>query len=257
MGPDLVSIGASAPVDYLITSLLDPNDKIKEGYHTTSVIEKNGNAHTGGLVSEDRNKVVLRDFTGKEIQIAKADIKSKSISPISMMPPGLTASLREDQFIDLVRFLSELGKEGAFKTEARPVIRKWEALQPHKRTRDQIGHYGPALFAERFEGYQWTAYGSRVNGELYPSELPKVEGRGRSRWGVVRFGIDPALKGKVILKIDNTLHIHLFDGKKRIDLPGNGPATIEVSAGGSEDRFTLAVNSTQRPAPILIETQSK
>lgn len=257
IGPDLVSIGASAPVDYLITSLLDPNDKIKEGYHTTSVIEKNGNAHTGGLVSEDRNKVVLRDFTGKEIQIAKADIKSKSISPISMMPPGLTASLREDQFIDLVRFLSELGKEGAFKTEARPVIRKWQALQPHKRTRDQIGHYGPALFAERFEGYQWTAYGSRVNGELYPSELPKVEGRGRSRWGVVRFGIDPALKGKVILKIDDTLHMHLFDGKKRIDLPGNGPATIEVSAGGSEDRFTLAVNSTQRPAPILIETQSK
>ena len=71
-------------------------------------------------------------------------------------------------------------------------------------------------FAERFEGYQWTAYGSRVNGELYPSELPKVEGRGRSRWGVVRFGIDPALKGKVILKIDDTLHMHLFDGKKRM-----------------------------------------
>ncbi|MDB4399119.1 hypothetical protein N9001_06130, partial [Akkermansiaceae bacterium] len=40
IGPDLVSIGASAPVDYLITSLLNPNDKIKEGYHTTLVSEK-------------------------------------------------------------------------------------------------------------------------------------------------------------------------------------------------------------------------
>lgn len=257
IGPDLVSIGASAPVDYLITSLLNPNDKIKEGYHTTSVIEKNGNAHTGGLVSEGRDEVVLRDFAGKKIRIARADIKSIKISPVSMMPARLTASLREDEFIDLVRFLSELGKEGKFKTGARPVIRKWQALQPHKRTRDQIGHRGSAIFADSFDGYQWTPFVSRVNGELHPAELPKVEGRGRSRWGVVRFGLGPALKGNVTLKINNTLHMHLFDGKKEIKLPASGSATIVVSAGGSEDRFTLAVNSTQRPAPILIETQSK
>ena len=33
VGPDLVSIGASAQVDYLVESLLVPNKAVKEGYH--------------------------------------------------------------------------------------------------------------------------------------------------------------------------------------------------------------------------------
>src|SRR5262249_22819758 len=33
VGPDMTSLGASAPVDYLIESVWFPNKKIKEGYH--------------------------------------------------------------------------------------------------------------------------------------------------------------------------------------------------------------------------------
>ena len=257
IGPDLVSIGASAPIDYLITSLLDPNDKIKEGYHTTSIVEKNGDAHTGGLVSEDDNEVVLRNFAGKKIRISKADIKSKNISPVSMMPPGLTASLREDEFVDLVRFLSELGKEGEFKTSPRKFVRNWQTLLPHKRTRDQIGHRGIESLVDRFDGYQWQPYLSRVNGELRPDELPQVLGRGKDRWGVASFGLDVNLKGKVLLKINNTEHLYLFDGKKSIKLPESGPAVVGVSPAGAEDRFTLVVLGSNRQAPVLIETVSE
>ena len=253
IGPDMVSIGASAPVDYLITSLLDPNDKIKEGYHTTLITTKNGDTFTGGLVSEGDQEITLRDNSGRMTKIAKADVKSKIISPVSMMPPGLTSSLREDEFIDLVRFLSELGKEGDFKVDSRPVIRNWMALQPHKRTRDEIGHYGPALFAERFEGYQWIPVGSLVSGGLPPKDLPPVLGRGRSRWGVVRFGVEQPAIGAFSLKINETQLMHLFDGEKEVKLPEKGPATVEFKAGTDPQRFTIAVNSVYRSAPILIE----
>jgi putative heme-binding domain-containing protein len=251
IGPDLVSIGASAPIDYLITSLLNPNDKIKEGYHTTLVSEKNGNAHTGGLVSESDTEVVLRDYAGKMNRIARADIKNITISPVSMMPPGLTAGLREDQFIDLVRFLSELGKEGDFKVSAKPIIRDWQALKPHPRTVDGMGHYGTAVFAERFDGYEWQSYGSKVNGELLPSELPKVKGRGRNTWGVARFGITE--KGKVKLKINDTSLLDLFAGKKEIVLPEKGPAIIDLTGNEDPQHFTLAVNSAYRQTPVLLE----
>ena len=251
IGPDLISIGASAPVDYLITSLLNPNDKIKEGYHTTLVSEKNGNAQTGSLVSESDTEVVLRDYAGKTNRIARTDIKNITISPVSMMPPGLTAGLREDQFIDLVRFLSELGKEGDFKVSAKPIIRDWMTLQPHARTVDGIGHYGTAVFAERFEGYQWQAYGSKVSGELLPSELPKVKGRGRSTWGVARFAITQ--KGKVKLKINDTHLLDLFAGKDEIVLPEKGPAIIELNGNEDPQHFTLAVNSTSRQNGVLLE----
>ncbi|YCM44804.1 PVC-type heme-binding CxxCH protein [Verrucomicrobiaceae bacterium 227] len=253
IGPDLISIGSSAPVDYLVTSLLAPNDKIKEGYHTTLITLKNGDAHTGSLINDGDNDVTLRDYSGGTLQIAKADIASTTISPVSLMPPGLTAGLREDEFIDLVRFLSELGKEGDFKTEAKPLIRNWSALQPHDRTRDIMGHYGPKIFAERFDGYQWTPVVSKVNGELPPEELPKVLGRGRNHWGVVRFGLDPSAEGELQLKINDTHLMHLFDGEKEIPLPEKGAATLKIQGGGGSDRFTLAVNSAYRPAPILVE----
>ncbi len=251
IGPDLVSIGASAPVDYLITSLLNPNDKIKEGYHTTLVSEKNGNAHTGGMVSESDTEVVLRDYAGQMNRIARSDIKNITISPVSMMPPGLTTGLREDQFIDLVRFLSELGKDGDFKVSAKPIIRDYLILQPHPRTVDGMGHYGTAVFAEKFEGYQWQTYGSKVSGELLPSELPKVRGRGRNTWGVARFGITQ--KGKVKLKINDTTLLDLFAGKKEIVLPEKGPAIIELAGNEDPEHFTLAVNSAYRQAPVLLE----
>jgi putative heme-binding domain-containing protein len=255
IGPDLVSIGASAPVDYLITSLLNPNDKIKEGYHTTLVSEKNGNAHTGGLVSESDTEVVLRDYAGQMNRIARSDIKNITISPVSMMPPGLTAGLREDQFIDLVRFLSELGKDGDFKVSAKPIIRDYVVLQPHPRTVDGMGHYGTAVFAEKFEGYQWQTYGSKVSGELLPSELPKVKGRGRNTWGVARFGVTQ--KGKVKLKINDTTLLDLFAGKKEIVLPQEGPAIIELAGNEDPEHFTLAVNSAYRQAPVLLEIVTK
>lgn len=251
IGPDLVSIGASAPVDYLITSLLNPTDKIKEGYHTTVVTEKNGNTHTGGLVSEGDTEVVLRDYSGKMNRIARADIKNITISPVSMMPPGLTAGLREDEFIDLVRFLSELGKEGDFKVSSKPLIRDWMVLKPHPRTVDDFGHYGPSLFAERFEGYEWQAYAGKVNGELLPSELPKVLGRGRATWGVARFGIDQ--KGGFKLKINDTREMHLFSGKREIALPEKGPAVIELTGNEDPQHFTLAVNSASRQTPVSLE----
>jgi putative heme-binding domain-containing protein len=251
IGPDLVSIGASAPVDYLITSLLDPTDKIKEGYHTTLVVEKNGNSHAGGLVSQSDTEVVLRDNTGKIIRIAKADVNDITISPVSLMPAGLTASLREDQFVDLVRFLSELGKEGDFKVSSKPIIRDWVVMQPHPRTVDQYGHYGAAMFAERFDGYQWTAYSGKVNGELLPTELPKVRGRGRAAWAVARFGIDR--KGKVNIKINETSTMHLFDGKKEIKLPEKGSAIVEVAGHKDPRNFTIAVNQSARSTPVLIE----
>ena len=52
VGPDMISLGASAQPDYLLESLLNPNAKVKENYHTTviatvegQVIAEIGRAH--------------------------------------------------------------------------------------------------------------------------------------------------------------------------------------------------------------------
>ncbi|MCB1087036.1 MAG: c-type cytochrome, partial [Verrucomicrobiae bacterium] len=242
IGPDLVSIGSSAPVDYLIDSLLEPSKKIKEGYHTTLVTTKKGDNFAGAIAREDSNEIVIRDAAGVEHRVPKAEIASNQVSPVSLMPPGLTLQLREDEFVDLVRFLSELGKEGAFKTPANRYVRQWQVLQPHERTRDDIGHYGEKIFAEDFPGYQWSALYARVNGTLPTGEMPQVVGRGSNRFGVGRFFVDANQGGKFPLKISGKLKdLQLYLGEERVELPADGDeASVELSLKLGRHRITVA-----------------
>ena len=205
IGPDLVSIGASAPVDYLIESMLEPSKKIKEGYHTAVVTTRAGDVVAGAIARQDDTEIVVRDAKGMEVRVPRKEVASSSVSPVSLMPMGLTAQLREDEFVDLIRFLSELGKEGPYKTTAQRFVRSWEVLQPHERTRDAIGHYGKKIFAENIESYQWTPLVARVNGTVPGEELPRVVGRGRERYGVARFRLQVNQASKISFKLRGKL----------------------------------------------------
>lgn len=231
IGPDLVSIGASAPVDYLIDSMLQPSVKIKEGYHTVLVTMKDGTAHAGAISREDANEIVIRDAVGNENRIPKSEVATQTISPVSLMPPGLTASLREDEFVDLIRFLSELGKEGDFKTPSNRFVRQWQVLMPHERTRDAIGHYGMGIFAEDFNTYQWIPMFAKVGGGLPAAETPDVVGRGSNRFAVARTFLDVTEAGTIKVKLSGKLaDLTLFHGDEEIALPDKGQeATVEIS----------------------------
>ncbi|MGK0185574.1 MAG: putative heme-binding domain-containing protein [Verrucomicrobiales bacterium] len=111
LGPDLGSIGASAPLDYIIESLLDPSKKIKEGYRSTIITTKNGDFYGGAIQKEDSNIVLLKTATGTDVTVKKSDIKSVETSKVSMMAPGLTASLPEDELLDLLSYLASLGTQ--------------------------------------------------------------------------------------------------------------------------------------------------
>ncbi|MDF1849939.1 MAG: hypothetical protein P1U85_03830 [Verrucomicrobiales bacterium] len=223
IGPDMVSIGASAPVDYLIDSLLQPSVKIKEGYHTTLVTLKNGDSFAGAIAREDANEIVIRDAAGTENRIPKSEVVSNNISPVSLMPPGLTASLREDEFVDLVRFLSELGKDGDFKTPPNRFVRQWQTLMPHERTRDAIGHQGPVIFTEAIDSYVWMPIYSEVGGGVPTGETPDVVGRGSNRYAVLRTFVDAPDKGPLRMKLTGKLKdLTLFHGENKVALPETG-----------------------------------
>ncbi len=195
--------------------------------------------------------MVIRDNAGVMHRLPKSDIASMQVTNVSMMPAGLTASLREDEFVDLVRFLSELGKEGPFKMKPSNAVRNWSALLPHDRTRDDIGHYGEVIFAEDYSGYQWTPAYSMVNGALPVDELPQVRGRGKNTWGVVRFTPDIEPGKKMALRINDTQLLHLFQGQERLEVPEQGPAMVTFTA--SNKPFTVAVNNAYRKTPLRID----
>ncbi|MBA4147325.1 MAG: HEAT repeat domain-containing protein [Verrucomicrobia bacterium] len=125
VGPDLTSIGASAPLDYLIESMLFPDAKIKEGYHSVQITTKDEMEYSGIVVRETAQEIVLRDATDKEVSIPKSNVESRK-NGASLMPSGLVDELTSEERADLFKFLSELGKPGPFDASKGNVARAWK-----------------------------------------------------------------------------------------------------------------------------------
>jgi putative heme-binding domain-containing protein len=199
-----VSIGASAPVDYLIESLLEPSKKIKEGYHMVIVSKKDGGVVSGGLVNDGADELTIRDPANQIVKVAKSAVASRQMSPVSMMPPGLTASLREDEFVDLVRFLSELGREGAFKTQPNRYVRTWKVMgKMEQKDIDHVRHVGSFALNDETCAYPWQVALSQVNGDLSLADLPAAQRMYPWFPKIAQFGLKLDAAGKVKLGLSS------------------------------------------------------
>ena len=162
-GPDMTSIGASAPVDYLIESLWFPNRKIKEGYHAITVETKDGEEYSGTLARETGDELVLRDAAAREVSIRKNNIASRRIGTLSIMPAGLIDNLPAQDRIDLFRFLSELGKPGPYDATKGNIARAWR-VRPAAHTDEQRGE--DKILNADTAGKEWTPVITLVDGKL-------------------------------------------------------------------------------------------
>jgi putative heme-binding domain-containing protein len=108
IGPSLNGVGAGMPLDQIVESILWPDRQIKEGYQAIAFTTKAGAALTGYVERESEDLVWYRDTATPWIKpLAKAEIASREAIP-TLMPPGLTATLTEQQFTDLVAYLASL-----------------------------------------------------------------------------------------------------------------------------------------------------
>jgi putative heme-binding domain-containing protein len=248
IGPDMVSLGASAPVDYLIESLLNPTAKIKEGYHMTMVTTKDGQVFAGGVAQDGADELVLRDATNNLHKIAKANIKEKQISPISLMPPGLTMSLREDEFLDLVRFLSELGREGPFKTQPNRYIRTWRTMGVMEQVDiDHVRHVGLFALNDRTYKYPWEMKLSLVNGDIPLSELPVPVKMYPWFPRIAQCDLEMPAAGKVKLKLSATKGV-LVAANDKIVQEVTEELTLDLPSGKSTVSFVISREAGELPA---------
>ncbi len=110
LGPALTSIGVTAPTDYLIESLLNPEAAVKDGFALVRVVKQDGSVLTGLLAQETGSSLIVKDAAGVTTEIPRAQVRERSIIPGSLMPAGLMGQLDRDEFVDLVAYLSSLGK---------------------------------------------------------------------------------------------------------------------------------------------------
>lgn len=114
IGPDLTAIGTTLSPARIAEELLWPNRQVKEGFSVVQVVTVDGKIHQGYQRKTqgggDSGDLVLQDLaTRKLVTLKAADIEVKKVTG-SVMPRGLTAVLSRQQQLDLVRYLSDLGK---------------------------------------------------------------------------------------------------------------------------------------------------
>ncbi len=153
VGPALTSIGASAPMDYIIESLLAPNAKVKEGYNAVTLKLKDGTEVTGIQARETAQEVVLRNVAGQETPVPKANVTGKT-DVGSIMPAGLLETLTDRERLNLYAFLGELGKPGPYDASKGAVARVWRLYpgsQPEKALKQDTADF-PGLAYSLVDG---------------------------------------------------------------------------------------------------------
>jgi len=111
VGPELTAISSRFSRRDILESIIEPSKVISEQYTNTDITLKNGDTLTGRIVSEDGDKVVVRpSMLAPEMkEISKADIKSREVSKISPMPPGLLNMLTKEEILDLLAYFEAAG----------------------------------------------------------------------------------------------------------------------------------------------------
>src|SRR5205807_10653124 len=143
---------------------------IKEQYVTKGMATKKGLTVTGIVVERDNDKVVLKDATGKLVRVAVADIEEEGDGK-SLMPEGVTKFLTHDELLDLIRFVSELGKPGPYAVQTAATIQRWRVLRQFPASLAE--GYSPEAFqiVLAAKPHAWEPAYSMVSGVLPLDEL--------------------------------------------------------------------------------------
>ncbi|MFN0017583.1 MAG: HEAT repeat domain-containing protein [Pirellulaceae bacterium] len=128
VGPELTSLGSISPPEYIVNSILNPSLNIKEQYVTKVILTADGEVVTGIVIDRNDERVRLKDASGKVITLASGDIESEKDGP-SLMPQGLTKFLTAGEFLDLARFITELGRPGPYNIRTAPTLQRWRLLK--------------------------------------------------------------------------------------------------------------------------------
>ena len=247
MGPDLSSLGTSLTVENIIRSMLYPAESIKEGYELQRVSKKDGAELMGYMVSNGASEVVMRDLSGKEVVIDKNQIAVLEKIPGSLMPPGLTAGLEKEEFINLVGFLSKLGESGKFRVPNTRFVRRWKALMPSNELSQKINEKGlDYIVNENTKRILRPVY-SKVSGTLPIEELPVIDLSSNRKYSFVTFEVETLSAGNVGLLLNSAEGVTAWVGKEQRNLAD--PFVIHLPAGIHE--ITLAIDRRIRRDGVL------
>ena len=174
VGPNLISLGSSSQPDYVLESLWLPDARLKEGYNTLAILTDDGRVTSGIPIGRSDSVVRLRLADGKEVEIQTDSIDDEQPGK-SLMPTGLIDSLTKDELVDLVAFLTALGRDPDFTVSTDLLIRNFETLTFSPAANQVLNRTSTDAVASKNAAFTWRAVTTRVNGTLPVDELERFK----------------------------------------------------------------------------------
>ncbi len=249
VGPDMTSLGASAPVDYIVESLFNPNAKIKEGFHSVTVATEDGQIINGIEVSSSDTELVLRDISNKLVRIPQNEIAGKKPG-MSLMPSGVVDRLAEAEQLDLIAFLSSLGKPGDYDATQGGIARRFEILAGTHRIEQQ----GTDKIVSGDNAQGWQVFNCLVNGDWPTDELVKLTAQPFNVslvhiYARTTFEMAASAKATFTLKTQAPLALWI-DGKPLSGVKMNGSTKFEASLSGGAHTLVVRLDARDMPKTL-------
>jgi putative heme-binding domain-containing protein len=248
VGPDLSAVGGISPIEYLLTSVLIPELSVKEAFLQAVVETSEGNVYQGIVLEENNDLIVLRDVQGKIVKIPR-DGEEVIKKGGSLMPKGLVNLMSHADFLDLVRFLSELGKPGPLAVRSTATIQRWRFLQPVPPQVQAADADTAAVRAEvcQTETSAWQPAYAKVAGMLPLDEIAAATG------GPVLYlqaQANVTEPGRVDVRLNSTEGVSLWIDGQECDLAAGSLG--ELARG--EHQLVFRVDTLHRaPAELRVE----
>jgi putative heme-binding domain-containing protein len=105
VGPDLSHNGRNS-FEQLLSNVLDPSLVIGADYQARTVATADGRILVGLLAEDSAERVVLKVQGGKLEPVARGEIDTMEVSPLSLMPEELEKQITPEEMADLFAYLS-------------------------------------------------------------------------------------------------------------------------------------------------------
>jgi putative membrane-bound dehydrogenase-like protein len=112
LGPDLQGVAGRFSRDDLFTAILSPSRDVSARYRTTLIATEDGQVHSGLVVYEAVDGLILQTGASATVRIAGGRIASRRTSDLSLMPAGLLDRSTDRDLADLYAYLRGLSSPG-------------------------------------------------------------------------------------------------------------------------------------------------
>jgi len=225
-----------------------------------TVTRTDGSIIAGVLLRQGDTELILRDAANREHRVPAGQVASRTVTATSLMPPGLTASLREDELVDLLAFLSALGRDMRVPTDR--YVRRYALLEDTPELLAILDNRGIPWAAENpdAEGLTWHTVWSRVDGSIPTGVIPNGSADiSNASWGfrVARFDLDVLRAGTVALEVNDPIGLMYYANGERIP-DARKVTTIDFAAGRHTVSVVMvlrdyATNATSRPPDMPLQ----